>query len=94
MANAIALAARNISTWTPGGPKPPGSARPALGGRFTPTWSGAALSWSLAEAALWRRFRMSAADASGVVISRSAEASVIPNLTVLQFAHVKKTVFR
>jgi hypothetical protein len=39
------LPQRPADPWPAGGPKPPASARPALGGRFSPAGSGAGLCW-------------------------------------------------
>jgi len=39
------LPQRHADPWPAGGPKPPASARPARGGRFSPAGSGAGLSW-------------------------------------------------
>jgi hypothetical protein len=47
------LPQRHADPWPAGGPKPPASARPALGGRFSPAGSGAVLCWCGQNGSWW-----------------------------------------
>jgi hypothetical protein len=49
------LPQRHADPWPAGGPKPPASARPALGGRFSPAGSGADLCWCGWHGSSWQR---------------------------------------